>query len=82
MFVDRSGKELARFGEPGLYSSPQPSNDGSLVGFVRSDPDTGRGDIWIADTRRNTVSRSTFADASNITFAISPDSYGYVFQGY
>jgi serine/threonine protein kinase/Tol biopolymer transport system component len=74
MFVDRTGKELARFGEPGLYSSPQPSNDGSLVGFVRPDPDTGRGDVWIADTRRNTVSRSTFADASNITFAISPDS--------
>jgi eukaryotic-like serine/threonine-protein kinase len=74
MFVDRTGKELARFGEPGLYSSPQPSNDGSLVGFVRSDPDTGRGDVWVADTKRNTVSRSTFADASNITFAISPDS--------
>jgi Tol biopolymer transport system component len=74
MWVDRTGKELARFGEPGLYSSPQPSKDGSLVGFVRPDPDTGRGDVWIVDTRRNTVSRSTFADASNISFAISPDS--------
>jgi eukaryotic-like serine/threonine-protein kinase len=74
MFVDRAGKELARFGEPALYSSPQPSNDGSLVGFVRTDADTGRGDVWIADTKRNTISRSTFADASNITFAISPDS--------
>src|ERR1700694_1648916 len=74
MWVDRTGKELARFGEVGLYSSPKPSNDGSLVGFVRPDPDTGRGDVWIVDTRRNTVSRSTFADASNISFAISPDS--------
>ena len=74
MWVDRTGKELARFGEFGLYSSPKPSEDGSLVGLVRPDPDTGRGDVWIVDTKRNTVSRSTFADASSITFAISPDS--------
>jgi eukaryotic-like serine/threonine-protein kinase len=74
MWVDRAGKELGRFGEPGLYSSPQPSPDGSLVGLVRSDPDTGKGDVWIVDTRRNTVSRSTFADAANIYYAFSPDA--------
>ena len=74
MWVDRTGKEIARFGEFGLYSAPKPSNDGSLVGLIRSDADTGRGDIWTIDTKRNTVSRSTFADASGINFAISPDA--------
>ncbi len=74
MWVDRTGKELARFGEPGLYSSPQPSPDGSLVGLVRSDPDTGRGDVWIVDTSRNTVSRSTFAEGNDVRYAFSPDA--------
>jgi Tol biopolymer transport system component/predicted Ser/Thr protein kinase len=74
MWVDRTGKELGRFGEPGLYSSPQPSPDGSLVGLVRSDPDTGRGDVWIVDTRRNTVSRSTFAEGPDVRYAFSPDA--------
>jgi serine/threonine protein kinase/WD40 repeat protein len=74
MWVDRTGKELARFGDPGLYGAPKPSADGSLVGLLRTDQDTGRGDIWIVDTKRNTVSRSTFADASNLGFAFSPDA--------
>ena len=74
MWVDRSGKEVGRFGEPGLYSAPTPSPDGSLVGLVRRDPDTGRADVWIVDTSRNTMSRSTFADASEISFVFSPDA--------
>src|SRR6202167_1466370 len=49
MWVDRTGKELGRFGEPGLYSVPKPSSNGELVGLVRSDPDTGKGDVWVVD---------------------------------
>jgi Tol biopolymer transport system component len=74
MWVDRTGKEVGRFGEPGVYGSPRPSADGSLVGVVRADPNTGRGDVWIVDTSRNTVSRSTFADGTNLAFAFSPDA--------
>jgi len=74
MWVDRTGKELGRFGEPGLYSLPRPSPDGSLVGLVRADPDTGKDDVWIADTSRNTMSRATFADAAIIWYAFSPDA--------
>jgi serine/threonine protein kinase/WD40 repeat protein len=74
MWVDRTGKELGRFGEPGLYATPKPSSNGELVGLVRSDPDTGKGDIWVVDTNRNTMSRSTFADAAIITYAFSPDA--------
>ncbi len=74
MWVDRTGKEVGRFGDPGLYVLPRASKDGTLVGLVRPDPDTHRGDVWIVDTARNTMSRSTFADAANITFAFSPDA--------
>jgi eukaryotic-like serine/threonine-protein kinase len=74
MWVDRTGKEVGRFGEPGLYLTPRPSPDGTLVGLVRPDPDTGKGDVWIADTGRNTMSRSTFADAASLSYAFSPDA--------
>ena len=74
VWVDRDGKELGRLGEPGLYATIQTSRDGSLVGMVRQDPDTGRGDVWIVDSKRNTTSRSTFADAGSITYAFSPDT--------
>ena len=76
MWVDSAGKELERFGEPGIYQSARATNDGATVGLVRIDPDAGRGDVWIADTKRNTMSRSTFAEGatSNISFVFSPDS--------
>jgi eukaryotic-like serine/threonine-protein kinase len=74
MWVDASGKEMGRFGEPGLYLLPQPAPGGSLVGLVRGDADTHRGDVWIVDTKRNTVSRITFIDGANIGFAFSPDA--------
>ncbi len=75
MWVDGTGKEIGKFGEPGLYALPRPSPDGSLVGLTRIDPDTNRGDIWIVDTSRNTVSRSTFAEATGtLTYAFSPDA--------
>jgi Tol biopolymer transport system component len=74
MWVDRTGKEVGRFGELGLYQVPRASRDGALVGLARPDPDTGRADVWIVDTARNTMSRSTFADAASISFAFSPDA--------
>jgi Tol biopolymer transport system component len=70
----QASKDLGQFGEPGLFSSPEPSPDGRLVGLVRTDPNTGRGDVWVADTRRNTLSRSTFADGTLISYAFSPDA--------
>lgn len=73
MWVDRNGKELTRFGEPGLYSQPTASPDGANVALVRTDPDTGRGDLWLVDTNRNTALRSTFVDAPNIFYSFSPD---------
>ncbi len=76
VWVDRDGKELGRVGDPGLYAynSLRPSRDGSLLGLVRLDQDTGHGDVWVIDSKRSTMSRSTFADAGSISFDFSPDA--------
>ncbi len=74
MWVDRDGRELARLGDPGLYSALHISHDGALVGLVRLDADTGRGDVWIVDSKRNTMSRATFADAGTVSYDFSPDA--------
>jgi eukaryotic-like serine/threonine-protein kinase len=73
MWVDSTGKELSHFGEPGIFSRVTSSPDGALVGMVRTDPDTGRGDVWVADTLRNTMSRGSFADGVNLSYAFSAD---------
>jgi Tol biopolymer transport system component len=73
MWVDRTGKEVGRFGEPGFYSTPVASRDGALVGLVRPDADGSKGDIWMVDTARNAMSRSTFVDGAEISYAFSPD---------
>ena len=73
MWVDRTGKEVGRFGEPGLYSTPVASRDGALVGLVRPDAEGSKGDIWMVDTARNAMSRSTFVGGAQISYAFSPD---------
>ena len=46
---DRSGKIVRRVGEPGLYVQPAISPDGTKIAVMRTDPQTGNGDIWAFD---------------------------------
>lgn len=46
---DRSGRILSRVGQPGLYVQPSISPDGSKIAVIRTDPQTGTGDIWAFD---------------------------------
>jgi Tol biopolymer transport system component len=46
---DRSGKVLSKVGEPGLYTQPNLSPDGSRAVVMRNDPRTGNQDIWTID---------------------------------
>ncbi len=74
-WMDRSGRELDKVGEPGLYSDPQMSVDGSRLALARVDKDSQSADVWVVDLKRNTTSRATFAEAdgANFSYAISPD---------
>ena len=74
MWVDGNGKGTGSVWRSRTLFVAVSFPDGSLVGLVRTDPDTGRGDIWIADTKRTTMSRSTFVDGANISYAFSPDA--------
>lgn len=42
----RNGKVARKIAEPGLYSQPAFSPDGTRLVVLKSDPDTGRRDIW------------------------------------
>jgi Tol biopolymer transport system component len=59
--------------EPGLYLEPQLSADGSKLALLKVDQTSQNGDVWVVDLKRNTMSRATFAEAPNLSFALSPD---------
>ena len=46
---DRGGRVVSRVGQPGLYVQPSISPDGSKIAVMRTDPQTGTGDIWTFD---------------------------------
>jgi Tol biopolymer transport system component len=47
--LDRQGKKTGTVGEPGAYSQPVLSPDGTRVAVSRSDRNTGFNDIWTFD---------------------------------
>ena len=60
VWVDRSGADLGRVGQPGLYFSPAISRDGSRFAVDVSVAATGSGDLWIFDVARNAGTRLTY----------------------
>jgi len=71
--MDRRGKVLAIFGEPGEYSVP--SLDASRHQFMAgiADPTTGGLDVWHYDMERNVARRLTFDAADDWCPTVSPD---------
>ena len=47
--LDRQGKTVRTVGEPGFYSQPRLSPDGTRLAVQRNDRDAGRQDIWTID---------------------------------
>jgi Tol biopolymer transport system component/tRNA A-37 threonylcarbamoyl transferase component Bud32 len=72
-WMDRNGRELGKVGEPGLYFDMQLSADGSKLALARADKDSQNSDVWVVDLKRNNMSRATFTEAANLTYALSPD---------
>ena len=74
-WMDRSGRELEKVADPGLYLDPQLFADGSKLGMARVDKDSQNADVWVVDLKRNTTSRATFAEAegASLSYAFSPD---------
>jgi Tol biopolymer transport system component/tRNA A-37 threonylcarbamoyl transferase component Bud32 len=72
-WMDRSGRELEKVGEPGLYFDMQLSADGGKLALARVDKDSQNADVWVVDLKRNNMSRATFTEAANLSYALSPD---------
>jgi len=77
--VDRSGRELETMGDPGEYSNPALSRDGTRLAFDLSDKGSRKIDIWIRDLARKVNSRFTFGQGSNRVPLWSPDGNTVVF---
>ena len=73
VWMDRSGNLVGSVGEPGDYTSPALSPDGTRLAVGRRDPTTQSRDIWIFDLLRNSSTRLTSDPADDLNPTWSPD---------
>jgi eukaryotic-like serine/threonine-protein kinase len=72
-WMDRSGKELGRVGDPAIMANPTLSPDGSRVAVDISDQKANNVDIWIESTVGAGNSRFTFDPSEEVTGVWSRD---------
>jgi len=72
-WMDRSGKELGRIGEPAVMCNPTLSPDGSRVAVDISDLKANNVDVWLESTMGAGNSRFTFDPAEEVTGVWSRD---------
>ncbi len=72
-WMDRSGKELGRIGDPAVMDNPTLSPDGSRVALDISDQKANNVDVWIESTTGAGNSRFTFDPAEEVLGVWSRD---------
>jgi eukaryotic-like serine/threonine-protein kinase len=72
-WMDRSGKDLGRIGEPAVMCNPAISPDGSRFAVDISDQKANNVDIWIESTKGASNSRFTFDPAEEVAAVWSRD---------
>jgi eukaryotic-like serine/threonine-protein kinase len=72
-WVDRSGKELGRIGDPAIMANPTLSPDGTRLAIDISDQKANNVDIWIESTTGASNSRFTFDPAEEAVGVWSRD---------
>jgi eukaryotic-like serine/threonine-protein kinase len=72
-WVDRSGKELSRVGEPGVMANPTLSPDGSRVAVDIADLKADNVDVWLESTIGTSNTRFTFDPSEEVAGIWSPD---------
>jgi Tol biopolymer transport system component len=72
-WYDRTGKELSKLGDPGVFANPSLSPDNQWVAVDVIDLKVKSIDIWLENVTRGTMSRFTFDPAEETSATWSPD---------
>jgi serine/threonine protein kinase len=80
-WIDRSGKELGRLGDPAIMANPTLSPDGGRVVLDISDPKANSVNIWIASTTGAGNSRFSFDPAEDSAGVWSRDGSMVAYRG-
>jgi serine/threonine protein kinase len=80
-WIDRSGKEGGRVGNPAVMNNPTLSPDGSRVAVDISDEKANNVDIWIESTTGAANSRFTFDPAEEVVAVWSRDGRILPYRG-
>ena len=75
---NRAGERLGTLGQPGRYTTPAMSPDGSKLGVAVGE--YGERNLWIYDLRRGTASRLTSDSADDTSTTWSPDGSRILFS--
>jgi Tol biopolymer transport system component len=80
IWMDRSGKELGRIGDPAIIANPTLSPDGGRVAVDISDEKANNVDIWIERTSGAGNSRFTFDPSEEVAGVWSRDGGTLVYR--
>ncbi|MGZ4787826.1 MAG: protein kinase domain-containing protein [Terriglobales bacterium] len=72
-WYDRSGKEVGKLGDPGVFANPSLSPDNQWVAVDLIDLKTKSIDLWLENVTHGTMSRFTFDPAEETNAVWSPD---------
>jgi Tol biopolymer transport system component len=80
-WFDRTGRELAQVGPPGIYLGPRLSSDGRKLAISLIEQLAVPPDVWVFDTALGTSVRSTERSGPDLNPVFSPDGKRIFFSG-
>jgi Tol biopolymer transport system component len=80
-WIDRSGKELSRIGEPAIMANPTLSPDGSRAAVDISDVKANNVDVWLVSTTGAADTRFTFDPGEEVVGVWSRDGSVVAYRG-